>query len=123
MSLLRLAARTMFAWIFLAAGFNTMTEPGGRPDLVKKALPLPEPELMVRLNGVFMVAGGAALALGIKPRLAALELAATLVPTTYVGHQFWTQTDPAARRGQVIHFNKNLAIIGGLLTYALTKDD
>ncbi len=67
-----------------------------------------------------MVVGGAALALGIKPRLAALGLAATLVPTTYVGHQFWKQTEPAARRGQQIHFNKNVAIIGGLLTYALT---
>jgi uncharacterized membrane protein YphA (DoxX/SURF4 family) len=123
MTVLRLVARAMFAWIFLAAGFKTMTEPGGRADLVAKSLPLPEPELMVRINGGLMVLGGVALALGIKPRLAALGLAATLVPTTYVGHQFWAQTDPAARRGQVVHFNKNVAIVGGLLTYALTSDD
>jgi uncharacterized membrane protein YphA (DoxX/SURF4 family) len=123
MSLLRLAARTMFAWLFLAAGVKTMTEPGGRAGLVERALPLPEPELMVRINGGLMVVGGAALALGIKPRLAALGLAATLVPTTYVGHQFWTQTDPAAKRNQQVHFNKNVAIMGGLLTYALTDDD
>ncbi len=123
MSLLRLVARTMFAWIFLAAGVQTMTEPGGRPALVEKALPLPKPELLVRLNGAAMVLGGTALALGIKPRLAALGLAATLVPTTYVGHQFWQQSDPAARRGQLVHFNKNVAIVGGLVTYALTSDD
>ena len=67
--------------------------------------------------------GGAALALGIKPRLAALELAATLVPTTYVGHQFWEQSDPAMRRNHQVHFNKNVGLIGGLLTYALTEDD
>ncbi len=123
MSLLRFVARSMFAWLFLAAGSNTMTNPGGRAALVEKALPLPQPELMVRLNGGLMVVGGTALALGIKSRLAALGLAATLVPTTYVGHQFWTQPDPVARRGQQIHFNKNVAIIGGLLTYALTDAD
>ena len=123
MNLLRLAARTMFAWIFLAAGVKTATAPGGRADLVEKKLPLPNPELMVRLNGAAMVAGGAALALGIKPRLAALGLAATLVPTTYVGHQYWQQTEPAARLAQQVHFNKNVSLIGGLLAYALSGED
>jgi putative oxidoreductase len=123
MSLLRFLARTMFAWIFLASGVKTATEPGARADLVAKTTPLPEPALMVRINGGLMVVGGAALALGIKPRLAALSLAATMVPTTYVGHQFWTQTDAGARRSQQVHFNKNVSLIGGLLTYALIEDD
>ncbi len=120
MGFLRLLARSMFAWLFLSAGFKTMTEPGARAQMVAKTLPLPQPELMVRINGGAMLLGGTALALGFKPRLAALELAAGLVPTTYVGHQFWKQDDPAARRNQMVHFNKNLAIMGGLLTYALT---
>ena len=123
MGLLRLAARTLFAWIFLAAGVQTAMEPGGRTDVVAKTLPLPQPELMVRLNGALMVLGGTALALGIKPRLAAAGLAATLVPTTYAGHQFWNQSDPTARRGQLVHFNKNLTMIGALLTYALGDAD
>jgi len=123
MAFLRLLARTMFAWIFLASGVKTVREPGKRPELVAEKLPLPEPTLMVRINGGLMLAGGAALALGIKPRLAALGLAATLVPTTYVGHQFWNQTDPAARTNQQIHFSKNVTMIGGLLAYALTHDD
>jgi putative oxidoreductase len=122
MGFLRLIARTAFAWIFVVAGYGTLTKPGGRTDLVAKKLPLPEPELLVRLNGASMIVGGTALALGIKPRLAALELAAMLVPTTYVGHQFWEQSDPAARRNQQVHFNKNISLIGGLLAYALTED-
>ena len=44
------------------------------------------------------------------------------MPTTYVGHQFWKQTDPAAKRGQQVHFNKNVTMIGGLLAYALTAE-
>jgi putative oxidoreductase len=123
MSFLRLVARTAFAWIFIVAGYSTLKTPGARPEMVAKVLPVPEPELLVRLNGAMMIAGGTALALGVKPRLAALELAATLVPTTYVGHRFWKQSDPAARRNQQVHFNKNVSLIGGLLAFALTEDD
>lgn len=123
MSFLRFIARAAFAWIFITAGYGVLTKPGARVDLVAKNLPLlPRPELMVRLNGASMVAGGTALALGIKPRLAALELAATLVPTTYAAHRYWEQSDPAMRRNHQVHFNKNVSLIGGLLAYALTGD-
>jgi len=122
MRCLRFVARLAFAWIFVRSGYDVMTNPGRRVDLVAKTVPVPEPELLVRINGGMMVAGGTALALGLKPRLAALELAATLVPTTYVGHQFWKQSDPAARRMQKVHFDKNVSLFGGLLAYALTEE-
>jgi putative oxidoreductase len=122
MGFLRFLARCLFAEIFLVAGYDTLTNPGHRPDVVAKTLPLPQPHLMVRINGGSMLAGGTALALGVKPRLAALGLAAALVPTTYSGHQFWNQNDPAARRMQLVHFNKNVSLIGGLLIYALSDD-
>jgi putative oxidoreductase len=122
MGFLRFLARCLFAETFVVAGLDTLTNPGRRPDLVEETLALPEPELMVRINGAAMLAGGTALALGVKPRLAALGLAAALVPTTYAGHQFWNQNEPDARRSHLVHFNKNLSLIGGLLTYALTHD-
>lgn len=122
MGFLRFLARCLFADIFVVAGYDTLTNPGHRTEVVAKTLPLPQPHLMVRINGASMLAGGAALALGVKPRLAALGLAASLVPTTYSGHQFWNQNDPAARRMQLVHFNKNVSLIGGLLTYALIDD-
>ena len=122
MGLIRFLARCLFADIFVVSGYDTLTNPGHRTEVVAKTLPLPQPHLMVRINGASMLAGGTALALGIKPRLAALEFAAALVPTTYSGHQFWNQNDPAARRMQLVHFNKNVSLIGGLLTYALTDD-
>jgi uncharacterized membrane protein YphA (DoxX/SURF4 family) len=122
MGFLRFLARCLFADIFVVAGYDTMTNPGHRTEVVAKTLPLPQPHLMVRINGASMLAGGTALALGVKPRLAALGLAAALVPTTYSGHQFWNQNDPAARRMQLVHFNKNVSLIGGLLTYALIDD-
>jgi putative oxidoreductase len=121
MRCLRFVARLALAWIFVISGYDVLRRPERRADLVAKTVPLPEPQLLVRINGGMMVAGGTALALGLKPRLAALELAATLVPTTYVGHQFWKQSDPAARRMQKVHFDKNVGLFGGLLAYALTE--
>lgn len=122
MGFLRFLARCLFADIFVVSGYDTLTNPGHRTEVVAKTLPLPQPHLMVRINGASMLAGGTALALGVKPRLAALGLAAALVPTTYSGHQFWNQNDPAARRMQLVQFNKNVSLIGGLLTYALIDD-
>ena len=61
------------------------------------------------------------LALGLAPRLSALALAGSLVPTTLAGHAYWTIDDPAVRKVQRIHFHKNMALIGGLLFAALDQ--
>jgi putative oxidoreductase len=120
MPLLRFIARSLFSTIFVVSGYDSLLNPGRRVEVVSNTLHLPAPELMVRLDGASMLVGGTALALGIKPRWASLGLAAALVPTTYAGHQFWKQSDPAMRRMQLVHFNKNVTMLGGLLTYALT---
>ena len=44
-----------------------------------------------------------------------LVLAASLVPTTYAGHAFWQEHDPAKRAAADQHFLKNLGLLGGLL--------
>jgi hypothetical protein len=75
-------------------------------------------EEAVRLNGAVQAAAGTALGLGILPRLSALVIAGTLVPTTLAGHPFWKFEDPAERAQQRIHFLKNLTIMGGLLVAA-----
>ena len=121
MPALRLLARSLFATIFVLSGYETVMNPGGRTKIVDERLPLPNPELMVRINGASMLAGGTALALGVKPRLAAFGLAAALVPTTYAGHQFWATDDVTTRTAQRVHFRKNVSLFGGLLTYALTE--
>jgi uncharacterized membrane protein YphA (DoxX/SURF4 family) len=77
---------------------------------------------LVLLNGVVHVVGGAMLATGKLPRLAALALAATLVPTTIGGHRFWEESDPTARQNQQIHFFKNVSMMGGLLLASLDTE-
>ncbi|MDQ1385905.1 MAG: hypothetical protein QOG65_3284, partial [Actinomycetota bacterium] len=58
--------------------------------------------------------------LGKMPRIAALVLAGSLIPTTIAGHRFWEENEPTKRAGQTIHFLKNLSMLGGLL---LAADD
>jgi putative oxidoreductase len=122
MTLVRRVARPLLAAIFVVQGLDQLRHPSAlKPKVARLAeqlapLGLPnDPELLVRANGATMVAGGALLATGRVPRLASLALAGSLVPTTYVGHPFWTETDPAVKRTQRINFLKNLGLLGGLL--------
>jgi uncharacterized membrane protein YphA (DoxX/SURF4 family) len=49
------------------------------------------------------------------PRVAALVLAGSLVPTTLAGHRFWEEDDPKTRAAQQLQFLKNTSMLGGLL--------
>jgi hypothetical protein len=77
--LLQMLGRLLLAPMFVHGGYQAASEPGHRAEAAAR-IGLPQPEIMVRLNGVAMVLGGIALALGIKPRWAAALLAFCLVP-------------------------------------------
>ncbi len=74
------------------------------------------------INGAAQVLGGLALATGRVPRLAALVLAGSLLPTTAAGHRFWEETDKTQRANQQIHFFKNVSMLGGLLIAAVDTE-
>jgi putative oxidoreductase len=120
---LRPPARVLTGSTYVLLGFDALREPGGRVDQaapllanIRKVVPLPEDdELVVRGNAAVQVVCGALLGLGIAPRLSALALAGSLVPTTLAGHSYWEIEDPATRKIQRIQFHKNMAMIGGLL--------
>ena len=105
--------RTLMSGIFISGGWAAFIEPG--PRVAKAgAVGLSNPELAVRANGLAMVAGGTALAVGVWPRAAAAGLIASLAATTVAGHAFWDEDDPKVRAQQRTQFLKNLAIVGGL---------
>ena len=127
MTVLRAVARPMLASIFVIQGFETMLHPervAPRAEPVVRPLAEHVPgmpdrtEDAVRINGAVQFTAGSLLALGIFPRLSALAIAATLVPTTVAGHRFWEAEDEKERAQQRIQFLKNLAIFGGLLIAA-----
>jgi putative oxidoreductase len=112
--LCRQLGRAMVASPLIYGGLGAAREPGMRHKALERS-GLPASQELVRLNGAVMVVGGVALALGIKPKLAALGLAGSITATTLVGHPFWREEDEAARSSQAMQFYKNAAILGGLL--------
>jgi putative oxidoreductase len=128
---LRPAARFLTGSTYVLLGFDALREPGARVDqaapllaAMRARVPLPpDDELVVRGNAAVQVLGGALLALGVAPRLSALALAGSLIPTTLAGHSYWAVEDPATRKLQRIQFHKNMAMIGGLLFAVLDKPE
>jgi uncharacterized membrane protein YphA (DoxX/SURF4 family) len=117
----------MLASTFIVAGLNTLRDPGRvapkaepvvRPIADRVSIVPDQTEQAVRLNAAVQVVAGSLLALGRLPRLSALAIAATLVPTTYAGHRFWEVDDKQERAQQRVHFLKNLSMFGGLLLAA-----
>jgi putative oxidoreductase len=128
MTLVRRFARPMLASVFIVQGVSTLRNPGppanrAHPVIRRLSTMFPQlpqdPEQMVRLNSAVHIVAGSTLALGIFPRVAATALAVTVVPTTFGGHPFWKEDDPAARKQQRIQFLKNVGLLGGLLLAAV----
>jgi putative oxidoreductase len=128
MDVLRALARPMMGAMFVYGGLDSVRAPEKKApaadpvvDSVTDSLGLPGSAAeWVRVNGAVQIAAGLALSAGRFPRVAALALAASLVPTTLAGHRFWEETDASKRATQRIHFLKNLSMLGGLL---LAADD
>ncbi|MGO3021982.1 MAG: DoxX family protein [Brevibacterium sp.] len=125
-SLLQTAGRMLTAPIFITGGLSAVKDPAGKVamaestlDSIREFVPgLPDDnELLVRINGGVQILAGATLLLGIKPRLSALALAGSLIPTTLAGHSFWEMEGGDAKAHQT-QFSKNLAALGGLLLIA-----
>ncbi len=134
--LIRRLARPMLATMFVAGGVDTLRNPAGRaqaaaPLIAKSEQALPDqitdniptdPDTLVKVNAAVQVGGGLLLATGRLPRLASLALAGSLVPTTFAGHPFWEETDPATKAAQRVHFFKNVSLLGGLLIAAVDTE-
>jgi putative oxidoreductase len=103
-----LASRFLLSGIFLFSGANKIFAIAQTQSyMASKGMHMTG--LFLVLAILFEVCGGLSVLLGYFPRLGALALILFLLPTTIVFHREFS--DP----GQVVHFAKNLAILGGLL--------
>jgi uncharacterized membrane protein YphA (DoxX/SURF4 family) len=122
--------RPMLAAMFVVGGADSLQHPEQKAatamnvtSRIAGPLGLPDdPVTLVRWNAGVQVVGGAMLATGTLPRLAALALAGSLVPTTLAAHRFWDIDDPKQRTVQRIQFLKNLAMLGGLVLAVGARD-
>lgn len=130
--LLRRLARPLLASVFIVGGVNALREVDAHAETARPLLDnvtgrvrdtLPEgiptdPVTLVRVDAVVKIVAGTMFALGRAPRLSALVLLGSLVPTTAAGHPFWAEKDEQAKQRQLMHFLKNAGLAGGLLIAA-----
>lgn len=114
MDIVFLVGRVLLAAVFLLSAVGHLTQRKGMAQYAQSK-GVPAAEAGVVLSGLVFALGGLGLVLGIWTDVAALLIALTLVPVSLMMHAFWKESDPMARQGELIHFNKNLALIGGLL--------
>lgn len=103
-----LAGRLLLAYMFVVAGYGKITNfAGSAKYMAAKGMSMIEPLLVCAI--VIEVVGGLMLALGLKARWAAGALFVFVAVATFIFHPAWADAT------QVISFNKNLAIMGGML--------
>ena len=103
--------RILLAAIFLISGFGKLADPAGTIGYIS-AVGLPLPEIGYAIAVIVEIAGGLLLIAGYQTRIAALALAVlTLAAGIFFHNDF-------ADQNQLIHFLKNVAIVGGLLQVA-----
>lgn len=108
-----LLGRLLIAFIFLFAGFGKITGFEGTVGYIaSKDLPLPELGAVAAI--VVEIGGSLLLIVGWNARLAAAALFVFTAMTALFFHNFWAMPADEAQ-GQMIHFMKNLSMMGGLL--------
>src|ERR1700704_1911184 len=109
-----LIGRLIFGGFFLYNGINHLKE---RKSLGQyaQAKNVPMAEAAVTATGAVLIAGGASILLGIKPKLGTAAIAGFLAGVSPVMHDFWRVEEPNQRMNEMINFSKNMALLGSAI--------
>ncbi|MBV9437883.1 MAG: DoxX family protein [Acidobacteria bacterium] len=116
-----LMGRLLFGGFFLYNGINHFKEAESMSQYAESKH-VPQPEAAVLVSGAALIAGGASLLLGIKPKFGAAAIAGFLAGVSPIMHDFWKQQDPQQRQMETIQFAKNMALMGGALALMSVKE-
>ena len=114
---MHLGSRFLFALVFLVLGLSHLTRLNAMAGYTG-SMGIPAPRLARLVTGLMQIVGGLTILLGLHRYIGAGLLFLLLVPTAFLMHAFWKQTDPTARQHEMIQFLKDLALAGGALFIA-----
>lgn len=117
MEILFIIGRVLFAFLFLGSAFGHFAQREAMTGYAKYKN-VPAAGLSVVVTGIMLLAGGLSILLGIYPVIGSLLLAAFLIPTAFIMHNFWSETDAQAKQNTMISFNKDLSLGGAALILA-----
>jgi putative oxidoreductase len=107
-------ARVMLCTIFFLAAVGNKIPHFNDVAKVMASVGIPAPQLMLVGAIVFLIAGSVSVIIGFRARLGATLLLTFLVLASYYFHPFW-KFDGQAQQDPMIHFMKNLSIMGAML--------
>jgi uncharacterized membrane protein YphA (DoxX/SURF4 family) len=116
MDVITLIGRILFVFLFFGSAFSHITQTEAMAGYASSK-GVPSAKAATFGSGVLMAVGGLMLLLGVWADLGALLLVIFLVPTAFLMHNFWKETDPQAKQMEMIQFNKDLALAGGALMF------
>jgi putative oxidoreductase len=116
MDVVLLIGRVLFVALFLGSAVGHLTQTDAMAGYAaSRGVKMARPATVV--SGVMMVLGGLSVLLGVWGDLGALLLFLFLVPTAFLMHRFWRETDPTARQTEMVQFNKDVALAGAALAF------
>ena len=111
-----LIGRLLIAYMFVPAGWGKIAGFAGTVGYIaSKGVPLPEVCAAIAIAAELGL--GLLLLVGFQTRWAALGLAIFTAVITPIFHNYWAVPADQVMM-QTLNFNKNLAIVGGLLAFA-----
>jgi putative oxidoreductase len=111
-----LLGRVLLSAIFILSGLGKLRHFHDIAGMMAgKGIPLASVALVITL--FIEIGGGLLILTGYQARYAALVIALWLIPVTLIFHHFWG-IPAEQQQDQMVHYLKNVAIVGGLLILA-----
>lgn len=108
-----LCTRILIGYVFVLGGWGKLMGLAGFASYLGQH-GVPASYAFALLGAAVEFFGGLALIAGVATRYVVLLIIAFTLVATGIAHRFWEFEAPA-RRAQAINFNKNMAMIGGML--------
>jgi len=106
---------------FLYNGINHFRKPNQLSGYTaSKNVPLPHAAVIG--SGAMLTFAGGSILLGLKPKYGLLSAAIFLGVVSPLMHDFWRESDPESRTGEIINFTKNMALLGASLALLQMKE-
>lgn len=106
--------RALFAAPFVSGAASALKDPGPLPGFAHKA-GVPHPELATKVAAAAMVAGALAIGTGVAPVAGGVVLAASLIGTTVIVHDFWSPQEEPVAAAHRKSFIANCGLLGGVI--------
>lgn len=114
MEIIFIIGRILFGGFFV---YNAVNHFKGLAPMAEyaKSKKVPLPKVSVAVTGLLLLLGGASVIFNFYAMIGLILLVVFLIPTTFMMHAFWKETDPMQKMMQQIQFAKNMALLGAIL--------